>query len=374
MSIDVVEVASRKQLRSFIQFPYKLYKNHPYWVPPLYQDEWMILQKDKNPAFEHCKSKYWLAYQDGKIVGRIAGIINQLHLAKWNQPFVRFGWFDFVDDVDVSKALLEAVEGWAREHGMIAVHGPLGFTDLDDEGMLVEGFDKLGTLATIYNHAYYPQHLEKLGYKKDTDWVEYEIDVPENPDEKISRVAQIALRRNKLVVPKIKKKKELLNYVDELFDVLDETYEHLYGVVPLTRKQVQAYTNQYFGFINPDFVPLVTDENNRLVAFGIVMPSLSKALQKCHGRYLPFGLFYLLRALKKNDRADLYLVGVRKAYQGKGVNAILIDQMNKVFNRIGVTKVESNPELETNQPVQDQWKYFNKKQHKRRRVFIKHLA
>lgn len=374
MSIEIVEVASRKQLRSFIQFPYKLYKNHPCWVPPIYQDEWMILKKNTNPAFDHCKSRYWLAYQNGKIVGRIAGIINELHLTKWNQPYVRFGWFDFIDDIEVSTALLQAVEAWAREDGMIAVHGPLGFTDLDDEGMLIEGFDRLGTLATIYNHAYYPQHMEKLGYEKDTDWVEFEIDVPKTPDEKIARIAQIALRRNNLVVPQIKKKKELLRYVDELFDVLDETYAHLYGVVPLTQKQIQAYTNQYFGFINPDFVPLVTDQNNRLVAFGIVMPSLSRALQKSGGRYLPFGIFHLLRALKKNDRADLYLVGVRKAYQGKGVNAIIIDRMNKVFNRIGVTKVESNPELETNHLVQDQWKYFDRKQHKRRRVFIKHLT
>ncbi|MCK5739919.1 hypothetical protein KAH55_12080 [bacterium] len=374
MRIEVVPVTTRRQLRSFIQFPYKLYKNHPCWVPPIYKDEWVILQQDKNPAFAHCKSKYWLAYQNGKIVGRIAGIINELHRSKWNQPYVRFGWFDFVDDIDVSRALLHAVESWAREQGMAAVHGPLGFTDLDQEGMLVDGFDQLGTIVTIYNHPYYPKHLEKIGYEKDIDWVEYEIDVPETPDGRIARIARIALRRNHLKVPVIKKKKQLLRYVDELFDVLDEAYAHLYGMVPLTRKQVESYTRQYFGLINPDFVPFVTDENDRLIAFGIVLPSLSTALQKCGGRLFPFGFIHLLYALRKNDRADLYLIGVRKAYQGKGVNAILIDQINGIFNKMGITKVESNPELETNHQVQDQWKFFHKRQHKRRRVFIKHLT
>ncbi len=287
---------------------------------------------------------------------------------------MRFGWIDFIDDPSVSEALMRTVEAWAKETGMTAVHGPLGFTDLDREGMLVEGFDELGTLATIYNHPYYPKHMEKLGYMKDTDWMEYEISVPPEPNETIARIADIALRRNKVKILELRNKKELLHYAKELFQLLDDEYNHLYGVVPLTEKQIKAYIDQYFGFVTPDFVPMVMDQNNRMVAFGVVMPSLSLALQKTKGQLFPFGFIYLLRALRKNDRADLYLVAVRSEYQGKGVNAILMNKMHGVFNKLGITKVESNPELETNQNVQGQWKYYEKRQHKRRRVFIKHFS
>ena len=231
----------------------------------------------------------------------------------------------------------------------------------------------MGTLATIYNYPYYAQHLEKLGYAKDTDWVEYEMPVPHEPNETIARIADISLRRNKLKLLDVPNKKQLLPYAKELFHVLDDEYKHLYGVVPLTEKQVAAYINQYFGFVTPDFVPIVLDQNNRMVAFGIVLPSLSRALQKAKGELFPFGFIYLLNALKKNDRADLYLVAVRSEYQGKGVNAILMNKMQGVFNRLGITKVETNPELETNANVQGQWKYYEKRQHKRRRIFIKHL-
>jgi GNAT superfamily N-acetyltransferase len=280
---------------------------------------------------------------------------------------------DFIDDEAVSRALLGAVESWAKEKGMAAVHGPLGFTDLDREGMLIEGFDELGTLATNYNHPYYPVHMEKLGYAKDIDWVEFEMAVPSEPNETISRIASIALRRNKLKLLEAGNKKGLLPYAKDLFHLLDDEYSRLYGVVPLTQKQVDGYVKQYFGFITPDFVPIVLDEKGRMVAFGITMPSLSKALQKAQGRLFPFGFIHLMKALKKNDRADLYLVAVKSEYQGKGVNAVLIHKMNQVYNRLGITKVESNPELETNRLVQEQWKYFEKRQHKRRRCFIKRL-
>lgn len=373
MTILIEEVVTLRQLKQFVKFPYRLYKKNPFWVPPIYLDELNTLRRDKNPAFDHCEAKYWLAYQDGHMVGRVAAILNKLHMEKWNQPYVRFGWIDFIDDEEVSKALIATVENWAKQKGMKAVHGPLGFTDLDNEGMLIEGFDEVGTLATLYNFHYYPEHLAKLGYTKDIDWVEYEIDVPSEPNEKIERIADIALRRNNLTLLKLKNKKELRGYAEDVFDVLDETYAQLYGVVPLSEKQVQAYINQYFGFVNPEFVPLVVDANGKLVAFGITMPSLSRALQKSQGKLLPFGFIHLLKALKKNDRADLYLVGVRREYQGKGVNAALINEMNKVYNKYGIPKVESNPELENNVLVQEQWKYFDKRQHKRRRVFIKQL-
>ena len=373
MDVQIKEVTTLKELKSFIHFPFDLYRGNPYWVPTLTFDELNTLRKDKNPAFEHCEARYWLAYRQGKIVGRIAAILNRKHIEKWNQPYMRFGWIDFIDDQDVSGALIKPVEDWAKETGMTAVHGPLGFTDLDREGMLVEGFNELGTLASIYNHAYYPSHMEKLGYAKDTDWVEYEMPVPHEPNETIARIADISLRRNKLKLLDVPNKKQLLPYAKELFHVLDDEYKHLYGVVPLTEKQVAAYINQYFGFVTPDFVPIVLDQNNRMVAFGIVLPSLSRALQKAKGELFPFGFIYLLNALKKNDRADLYLVAVRSEYQGKGVNAILMNKMQGVFNRLGITKVETNPELETNANVQGQWKYYEKRQHKRRRIFIKHL-
>ncbi|MCX6038203.1 MAG: GNAT family N-acetyltransferase [Chloroflexi bacterium] len=374
MDVQIKEVTTLKELRLFIHFPFDLYRGNPNWVPTLLFDELNTLRQDKNPAFEHCQARTWLAYRDGRIVGRVAAILNRRHIEKWGQRYMRFGWIDFIDDPSVSEALMNTVEAWAKEAGMTAVHGPLGFTDLDREGMLVEGFDELGTLATLYNHPYYPKHMEKLGYVKDTDWMEYEFSVPPEPNETIARIADIALRRNKLKLLELHNKKELLLYARELFQLLDDEYKHLYGVVPLTEKQIEAYIDQYFGFVTPDFVPMVMDQNNRMVAFGIVMPSLSLALQKTKGQLFPFGFIYLLRALKKNDRADLYLVAVRSEYQGKGVNAILMNKMHGVFNKLGITKVESNPELETNQNVQRQWKYYEKRQHKRRRVFIKHFS
>jgi GNAT superfamily N-acetyltransferase len=374
MDIQIKEVTTSKELKSFIHFPFELYHGNPNWVPTLLFDELNTLRRDKNPAFEHCEAKYWLAYRDGRIAGRVAAILNRRHIEKWGQRYMRFGWIDFIDDPMVSAALMKTVEAWARETGMTAVHGPLGFTDLDREGMLVEGFNELATLATIYNHPYYPKHMEKLGYVKDTDWMEYELTVPPEPNETIARIADIALRRNKLKLLELRNKKELLKYAKELFQLLDDEYKQLYGTVPLTEKQVEAYIDQYFGFVTPDFVPMVMDQNNRMVAFGVVMPSLSLALQKSKGNLFPFGFIYLLRALKKNNRADAYLVAVRSEYQGKGVNAILMNKMHNVFVKLGITKVESNPELETNQNVQGQWKYYETRQHKRRRVFIKQLS
>jgi len=373
MDLQIKEVTNLKELKSFIHFPHELYRGNPYWIPNLVFDELNTLRRDKNPAFEYCEARYWLAYRQGRMVGRVAAILNRRHVEKWKQPYMRFGWIDFIDDPLVSTALMQAVEAWAKGTGMTAVHGPLGFTDLDREGMLVEGFDELATLATIYNYPYYATHLEKLGYTKDTDWVEYEITVPPEPNETIARIADIALRRNKLKLLDVRNKKGLLRYAKELFQLLEDEYKHLYGVVPFTEKQVEAYIDQYFGFVTPDFVPIVLDQNNRMVAFGVVIPSLSKALQKARGQLFPFGFIYLLHALKKNDRADLYLVAVRSEYQGKGVNAILMNKIHTVFSKLGVTKAESNPELEMNQNVQGQWKYYEKRQHKRRRVFIKHL-
>ncbi|MBN2105116.1 GNAT family N-acetyltransferase [bacterium] len=373
MSIQVHEVHTLRQLKQFIDFPYQLYHKHPCWVPPIRMDEINTLRKDKNPAFEHCQARYWLAKRENKIVGRVAGIINQKYLDTWGKKYLRFGWIDFEDDLAISQSLMAVVEQWATELGMEAVHGPLGFTDLDYEGMLVEGFLELGTLAAIYNHPYYPNHLESLGYKKDIDWVEFEIRPPREIPERMDRIANVAMRRLHLHVLRARHKKQLLSYVPQIFEMIDEAYQHLYGVVPLTPTQVSYYTKMYFGFIKPDYVSIILDEHGKLAAFGITMPSLSKALQKCRGKLLPFGFIHLLKAMKKNDTADLYLVGVRPSLQGKGINAIMIREINKIYARHNIQKVESNPELETNRNVQGQWKYYEHRQHKRRRCYIKKL-
>jgi hypothetical protein len=373
MDVQIKEVKTLKELKAFIQFPFTLYRGNSYWVPNLVSDDLNTLDWDKNPAFETCEARYWLAYRDGKIVGRVAAILNHPHIKKWGQRYMRFGWLDFVDDPQVSYALIQTVEGWAKEAGMTAVHGPLGFTDMDREGMLVEGFNELATMATNYNHPYYPVHMEKLGYAKDIDWVEYEISLPPKPDEKVARMAAIAAKRSKLRLLEIRNKKELLDHARELFHLIEREYQVLYGFVPLTPRQVEAYIKQYFGFVSPDFVPMVFNEKNEMVAFGVALPSLSRALQKARGRLFPFGFISLLNALNKNDRADLYLVAVKSEYRGSGANAILMNKMHEVFQKIGVKKIETNPELETNRLVQGQWKYYETRQHKRRRVFIKHL-
>ncbi len=373
MQTMIKEVASKSDLHKFIRFPLQLYKKHPYFVPTLISDDLTTLDAKKNPAFDYCEARYWLAYQGNKVVGRIAGIINRQHIDKWEQPYMRFGWIDFIDDLSVSKALIEKVEKWAKESQLKAIHGPLGFTNLDHEGMLIEGFDELGTMATIYNYPYYSTHLEKLGYQKDCDSVEFEIVVPKNIDPRISKAAEVVLRRNKLSFPRFTNKHKMLKFAPQIFGLINSEYAHLYGVTLLSDKQIEHYTNAYFGFLHPDFVPIILDENKDVVAFGVVIPSLSKALQKSRGRILPFGWYHLLRALRKNERADLYLIAVKKSLHGLGLSIVLMDHVAKVFNRRGIHLAESNPELKSNENIQSQWKFFNKRQHKRRRCFIKHL-
>ena len=293
---------------------------------------------------------------------------------KWKNAWLRFGWIDFEEDEEIAKALITEVENWAKEKGMTAVHGPMGFTDLDHEGMLVQGFDQLGTLATIYNYPYYPAFLEKLGYTKDADWVEFKITLPKTVPENLAKIASIVERRCGLHIVQARKAKDILPYAKDIFELINSAYSDLYGVVPLTEKQIQYYTKQYFSFIRTDFVPLVVNKEGKLVAFGITMPSLSLALQKARGSLFPFGFYYILKALKKNNLADLYLVAVDRAYQGKGVNAILMHELAKTYLKNGILHAESNPELELNTKVQSFWEYFESVQHKRRRCYIKQLS
>jgi GNAT superfamily N-acetyltransferase len=373
MTITIKEVTNRRLLREFVNFPFKLYRDNPYWVPTLRSDDLNTLRKDKNPAFAFCQAKYWLAYKDGKIAGRIAGIINPRYQERWGNAYARFGWIDFINDDQVSQSLLSKVEEWAQEQGMQAVHGPLGFTDMDPEAMLVEGFDEMGTLIGIYNYPYYQTHLEKAGYVKDTDWIEFEIKVPAGGVEKIKKLAEIVEERYHLHYLNAKNKKELLQYAQQLFELLEEAYQDLYGVTPLSQEQINTYIDQYLGLLSPEFIPIVLDESNKMVAFGIAMPSLSQALRKSRGRLFPFGFLHLLHALHKNNKGDLCLIAIRKDFQGKGINSMLMTSLLDVFAKMGITSVESNPELEDNIHVQAQWKHFETRQHKRRRVFIKTL-
>lgn len=373
MGIVIKEVSNIRELKKFVSFQYDLYKDNKFWVPPLKSEEVKSLRKDKNPAFDFCEASYWIAYKDNEIVGRIGGIINSKYNKKWNAKSARFGWVDFIDDYEVSSSLFNTVELWAANKGMSSLNGPLGFTDMDAEGTLIMGFDENSTYGSIYNYPYYEKHFEKYGFVKDVDWVEYEVTGLDHVPEKISRIADIALKRNNLKLLKVKKSKEILPYGQEIFEVLNAAYSHLYGFVELSQKQIDMYIKQYFGFILPEYVPVVLDSNNKVIAFGITMPSLSEAFQKNKGKLFPFGFIPVLKSMKNNKKADLYLTAVKPEYQDKGINAILINEINKVYMQKGIEKVETNRELEGNEKIQAQWKLFDRRLHKRRRCYKKDL-
>jgi len=373
MNLILKEVTSRSELKKFINFPFTLYKDNKYWVPPLIFDEIKTLSKEKNPAFDFCEARYWLAYKNDEIVGRIAGIINHKYNEKWNQKSARFGWIDFIDDQEVSKSLIDQVITWAKEKRMNKIHGPLGFTDFDGEGMLTEGFNELSTFGSIYNHSYYPNHIEKLGFEKDADWIEFTVKFDPNVagPEKVSRIAEAVAERNKLHLLRVKKAKEMLPYAREVFYLINEAYKDLFGFVELSDKQIDMYVKAYFGFIKPDYVPIILDSNNKVVAFGITMPSLSVAVQKGKGRLFPFGFIHILRAMKNNPDVDLYLTAVHPEMQNKGVNAMLMNEMHHVYVKNKIQRVETNRELEENSKIQAQWRFFENRLHKRRRCFKK---
>ena len=374
MSITIKEVITKGDLKKFIKFPFELYKGNKYWVPPLIFDDVKTLSKDKNPAFEFCDARYWLAYKDGKIAGRIAAIINHKFNETWNQKAIRFGWIDFIDDENVAAALINEVEKWGKEKGLEYIHGPLGFTDFDPEGLLIEGFEELSTFGAIYNYPYYEKHIEKLKYTKDVDWIEFNVETPRELNEKVERIANVVAQRNKLRMLEVKKAKDLLPYANEIFHLINDAYKDLYGFVSLTDKQIEMYTKAYFGFIKPGYVPVILDEEGRVAAFGITMPSLSKAMQRANGSLFPFGFIHILNAMKNNPDADLYLTAVRRDLQNKGVNSMLINEVNKVFINNNIKFVETNRELEENSKIQAQWRFYNSRQHKRRRCYKKNLA
>lgn len=374
MGIIIKKVSSKQELKTFIRFNYELYKNNPYSVPDLYDDMLNTFSQKKNAAFEFCEADYFLAYKDGKVAGRVAAIINHRANETWNKKEVRFGWIDFIDDMEVSSALLKQVEEWGKERGMEAMVGPLGFTDLDAEGMLIEGYDQLSTMSTIYNYPYYPVHMEKLGFEKEADWVEFKLMVPDKLPDKFIRISEIILQKYNLKIKKLKRKEiKQKNYGQKIFDLINEAYAPLYGFSKMTQGQINQYIKMYLPLIDLRMVSLVENEQGELVAVGISMPSLSKALQKAKGRMLPFGWYHLLKALfiKKPKILDLLLVGVKPEYQSKGVNALLFYDLVPIYQQMGFEYGESNPELEVNKKVQAQWSAFESVQHKRRRAFRK---
>lgn len=366
---------TKSNLKKFTQFQIDLYDGNPYYVPPLVSDDVATLSPQVNPAFDFCESVYFMAYRDGKPVGRIAGIINNQVNERHHSRTARFGFIDFIDDDEVSAALMSAVEKWSRDKGMKKLIGPLGFTDLDHEGMLVEGFQELSTMATIYNYAYYPRHMEKLGYKKESDWVEFLMDVPDEIPEKYNRIADIVKKKFGLKVLKYKSRKRIKDeYGRALFHLINDAYDGLYEYSHLTEKQIDYYIDIYLGLLNLDLVTLIVDKDDQLVSVGISMPSMSKALQKSKGKMLPLGWWHLLKGLKgKNDRVDLLLVAVKPEYQNKGANALLFQDLIPYYIKYGYKYAESNPEMETNAKVQGQWEYFKNRQHRRRRSFYKNL-
>jgi hypothetical protein len=375
MSVTIKEVTTTRELKKFIWFGIDMYKNCEFAAPPLMMDDLLNLKKGSNPALDFCEAVYFLAYKDNKIAGRIAAIINPVSNDTWNQQHARFGWVDFINDEEVSSALFNAAEKWAKSKGMKAIHGPLGFTDFDHEGLLVEGFDKPGTLATIYNYPYYPEHLEKIGFRKDIDFKEYLITVPGEIPERYLRISEIIKKKYNLTSKKFKSRKEVVDkYAQKIFDLLNTCYSHLYGFTKLNEKQIAFYIKLYFSFFKIDTISIVVDEKDDVVALGISMPSFTKALQKAKGRLFPFGWYYMLRALQKNDVLDLYLMAVHPDYQNKGVNSIVFVDINTSAIKNGYKFAESNPELETNTRMSLQWGDFQYVNHKRRRIYVKQLV
>ena len=376
MAIEIRKInPTQSELRKYVKFGIDLYKGNSYFVPPLIFDEIDTLRPDKNPAFEFCQAQSFMAYRDGKPVGRITGIIDNKVNEKTGERSLRFGFTDFIDDKEVVDALFNEVETWGRQQGMTSIVGPMGFSDMDHEGMLIDGFEELGTMATIYNYPYYPQHMERMGFVKDAEWVEYRIAIPSEVPDKYQRIADIVKKKYNLRVKKYTNRKKLKDeYGQALFELINEAYDDLYGYSPLTPKQIDHYIDMYLGILRLDCVCVVVDSEDRLVGVGISLPSLSKALQRGKGRLLPLGWWHLLQALKwKNDVVDLMLIAIKPEYQSKGVNALLFSDLIPTYVKNGYKWAESNLELEDNASVQLQWQYFDRRLHRRRRAFRKPL-
>lgn len=373
--VEVREANSTKEKKAFVKFPLELYKDCPQFVPFLLSDELDNFNPKKNPAFDFCEAKMFLAYRDGRVVGRIGAIISHAANQKWGTSRIRFTRVDFIDDYEVSQALFDAVIAWGREKGLQEIHGPMGFSDLDQEGMLIEDFDQDNNFITIYNYAYYKEHMARLGFDKDVDWVEYKIKIPEQVDPRIERLSQLVMKRSKMKMASFKSKREIRPYLKGAMRVINEAFENLYGTVPITDKLIQKYFSQFMMLINPHYVRMIIDENDEPVGVGFMLPSMNDCVRKSKGRLFPFGWIRILRApYKKTDVIDLYLVGVKPKYQKQGHIALMLNDLTKEAIENHGKYAETGPELETNEKIQALWKSYEATQHKRRRCWIKKIG
>ena len=376
MSVEITKVSSKKDLKIFVRFANRLYKGNPYYVPSMPFDDMGTFDPKQNGAFDFSEAELYLARRDGEVVGRVAAIINRKANEAWNVDQVRFGWFDFIDDIEVSSALLDAVIAFGRSRGMKQIVGPLGFTDFDPEGMLVEGFDRLSTMALIYNHPYYPEHMKKLGYVKETGWIENLITIPDSLPEKYIRVAEIVKERYDLKVRKFTRRQiRKEDYGRKFFKLINETYCVLYGFSLLSDKQIDKYVDLYLSLIDARMLTFIEDKDGNLIAAGVSIPSLSRALQKCNGEIFPFGWWHLLKAmfLKKPETLDLLLIGVEPEWQSKGVVALLFMDLFQTYRKLGFKYAETNAMLEDNVKIQSMFGPFEKELHKRRWIFGKEI-
>ena len=374
MSISIIEVTNKKLLKKWVEFPNKLYKDNEYYVPFLTSDEIGTFTKKSNPAYEFCETKLFIAYKDKTIVGRIGGIINHAYNKKWDKNAIRFTRFDFIDDYEVSKALFDSVVSWGKERGYTSIMGPIGFTDMDHEGMLVEGFNELNMSITFYNYPYYLDHMTNLGLVKDIDWMEFQVFIPEQTDPRIDKLSQRILERNGFELVTYTDRKVLYKEAFDAFKVIDIAFSKLYGTVPLTPAIIKKTIDDYIPLVNLDYLCSIKNKDGQIIGFGVLIPSIAKALKKSNGKLFPFGIFRLLKALNgKNDVLEMFLIGVEPEYQKLGIPAIMMNALLKKCIENGVKLCETGPELETNANVQGLWKGFETRQHKRRRCFIKEI-
>lgn len=371
--ITLKEMITKKDMKQFVLFPFSIYKNNPYWVPPIISEELEVLNKDKNPAFENAEARFFVAIKNGKIVGRIAAIINWYEVREQHIKKMRFGWYDVIDDLEVSKALIEKVQEIGKENNLIYMEGPVGFSNLDKVGVLIEGFNHIGTMVTWYSLPHYKEHLEQIGFVKEKEYLENNFKLSKIDANYYERISKLIKRRFKLSSLNFSKTKDIMPYVGEMFDLFNKSYATLSSYVPISNNQIEYFKKKYISFINPDFIKFVMNKDGKLIAFGIMMPSFSKALQKANGKLFPFGFYHLLKAKKNAKTVTSYLIGVDPAYQNKGITAIIFSDFTTSFNAIGVETVIRTPELEDNSAIHQLWKNFDPKTHKRRRTYKKNL-
>lgn len=373
--IVIKEAKTKAEYLAFVKFPYSLYKENPNWVPPLINDEIETIDPDLNPVYQNANASFFLAYQDEKIVGRIAAIINWIEVKEIKKSKVRFGWFDVIDNINVTKSLIDCVIKFGKDHNLESIEGPLGFSNLDKAGLLIKGYEEQNTMITLYNHPYYSEHLKKLGFNEAAKWVEYEIKIDdfESSPEKVKRFSKLIMERYNLTLLNFKNRKAIIPYVDQMFELLDKTYNKLQSYVPIQDYQIENYKKRFLKFINPDFIKCIIDQQGKLICFSITMPSFTEALKKVNGKLTLFNSIHILKAMYFNKRASFYLIGVRPDYQNKGITAIIFNEMQKLFNKQNINIVETNPELEENTAIQKLWKNYEHRLHKRRATFSKKI-